>query len=202
MGSTNEPAVLVLASGNQGKLRELAGALADWPWQLRSQADYAVPEAVEDGLSFVENALIKARNACEHTGLAALADDSGLVVPALGGEPGIYSARYAGVGASDQSNCQRLLDALQGRSDRRAWFECVLVLMRHARDPSPLIASARWHGEILRQPAGKGGFGYDPLFRPAGLSQSAAQMPADEKQRLSHRGQAVARLAGELRAEA
>lgn len=200
MSAMNEPAVLVLASGNRGKLRELAGALADWPWQLRSQSEYAVPEAVENGLSFVENALIKARNACKHTGLAALADDSGLVVPALGGEPGIYSARYAGAGASDQANCQRLLQALQSESDRAAWFECVLVLMRHERDPSPLIASARWHGEILRQPGGENGFGYDPLFRPDGLSQSAAQMSPEDKQRLSHRGQAVARLTRELRA--
>jgi XTP/dITP diphosphohydrolase len=194
----NAERVLVLASGNAGKLAELQDALQQWSFRLRAQSEWLVSDAVEDGLSFVENAIIKARHAAGLTGQPALADDSGLVVPVLDGAPGIHSARYAGEHGDDQANCDRLLAELDGKTDRRAWFQCVLVLMRHAEDPSPLIASACWHGEILTSPRGAGGFGYDPLFIPSGAARSAAELSREEKRLQSHRGQAVRALAAAL----
>ena len=184
----------VLASGNVGKLKELQLALSDTGLELHPQSKYRVPEAEEDGLSFVENALKKARNAAAHTGLPALADDSGLVVPALGGAPGIHSARYAEGG--DSANNEKLLQAMRHchGEERRAWFVCVLVLVRAATDPCPLIAEGYWHGRIAETPSGDGGFGYDPLFAVDGTDRTAATLSAAEKQRLSHRGQAVDEL--------
>ena len=191
---------LVLASGNAGKLRELDALLAPRGWQVRPQSDWSLADAVENAATFVENALIKARHACRSTGLPALADDSGLVVPALGGAPGIHSARYAGEPADPERNIDRLLEALGGRrgDDRRAHFHCTVVLLNSADDPDPLIASARWHGRILEERRGDGGFGYDPVFAPdvdgePGDTSAAELAPAD-KARLSHRGMALARL--------
>jgi len=184
----------VLASGNQGKLRELQHALAETGWTLANQSDFDVPEAEETGLTFVENALIKARNAAQHIGLAAIADDSGLVVPALGGAPGIYSARYSGRG--DAGNNEKLLAAMRDfdGEQRRARFVCVLVLLRHADDPLPIIAQGCWEGFIANAPRGDQGFGYDPIFLPEGQIRHAAELSQDEKRALSHRGKAVALL--------
>ena len=186
--------VTVLASGNVGKLKELQLALSETGLELHPQSQYQVPEAEEDGLSFVENALKKARNAAAHTGLPALADDSGLVVPALGGAPGIYSARYAQGG--DSANNEKLLMEMRHRhgQERRAWFVCVLVLVRGATDPCPLIAEGYWYGHIAETSRGTGGFGYDPLFVIDDIGRTAATLSAAEKQALSHRGQAVAEL--------
>ena len=187
---------IVLASGNQGKLRELQSLLKPAGYAAVSQRDFEVPEAEETGLSFVENAIIKARNACHHSGLPALADDSGLEVDALDGRPGIYSARFSGPGASDASNNEHLLDALRGvaNADRTARYQCIIVAMRHARDPSPIICQGTWEGRILEQPAGSGGFGYDPLFLVEEYQCSAAQLPAAVKNHASHRGQAMRQL--------
>ncbi len=189
----------VLASGNTGKLRELQSLLAPLALDLCAQSELNIDGAAETGLTFVENALLKARHAASESGLPALADDSGLVVPALHGAPGIYSARYAGVGASDADNRARLLSAMEAIGDRRAYFFCTLVLMQHAEDPAPLIASGRWHGQILTSERGDGGFGYDPIFLPDGLSQSAAELAPDEKNRQSHRGRALGVLLAQLR---
>ena len=188
--------VLVLASGNAGKLRELGAMLAPLGWKVAPQSDWDVPEAVEDGLSFIENALIKARHASMHTGLPALADDSGLVVDALRGEPGIFSARYAGKGAGDEANNRKLLRELEGvpESRRSAHFYCAMALVRHEKDPAPLFATGVWNGVIALSPSGSGGFGYDPLFRVPGMNCTSAQLQPDEKNRLSHRGKALARM--------
>ena len=191
--------IIVLASGNQGKLDELQGALAPVGMVLRKQSDLGVTEAVEDGATFVENAIKKARNACQQTGYPALADDSGLVVPALGGAPGIHSARYSGEG--DAGNNLKLLAAMQGLEgeERSAHFVCVLVLLQSATDPSPLIVEARWHGHIGLVPKGAHGFGYDPLFLVTdkqGLT--AAELALEQKRAISHRGQAVAMLRAKL----
>lgn len=191
---------LVLASGNPGKLSELSFMLEPLGWNVRRQSDWNIPEAVEDGLSFVENALIKARHASKLTGLPSLGDDSGLVVDALNGAPGIYSSRFAGEGADDSSNIQKLLRELLGveESTRRAHFYCAMVLVRHAQDPAPLLATGRWEGRILESPAGNRGFGYDPVFWVPGEQCSAAELPAVIKNRLSHRGQALSALIGQL----
>jgi len=191
--------IIVLASGNQGKLDELQGALAPVGMVLRKQSDLGVTEALEDGATFVENAIKKARNACQQTGYPALADDSGLVVPALGGAPGIHSARYSGEG--DAGNNLKLLAAMQGLEgeERSAHFVCVLVLLQSATDPSPLIVEARWHGHIGLVPKGAHGFGYDPLFLVTdkqGLT--AAELALEQKRAISHRGQAVAMLRAKL----
>ncbi|MEX2480442.1 MAG: RdgB/HAM1 family non-canonical purine NTP pyrophosphatase [Gammaproteobacteria bacterium] len=194
---------IVLASGNQGKLAELAALLAELPVALRTQAEFGLGAAEESGTTFVENAIIKARQAAAATGLATIADDSGLVVPALDGAPGIHSARYAGAGASDEANVNRLLAALDGVPPpaRRCCFVCVMVYLRHAADPLPLLATGLWQGRVLEAPRGAGGFGYDPLFLPAGETLSAAELPPLRKNALSHRGQAGAALARLLGAE-
>jgi XTP/dITP diphosphohydrolase len=186
----------VLASGNPGKLRELRDLLEPLGFDLRAQSDWNITEAVEDGQTFLENALKKARHAARHTGMPALADDSGLVVPALGGEPGIHSARYSGADGGDDANNRKLLARmanLQGEQ-RRAHFHCTVVLLSAPDDPTPLVASADWWGRILREPRGAGGFGYDPLFEVPELGQSSAQLPAAIKNKISHRGQALVAL--------
>jgi len=195
------PHTLVLASGNAGKLRELSAMLEPLGWTVRPQSDWLLEEAVEDGLSFIENALIKARHAARGTGLPALGDDSGLVVDALHGAPGIYSSRYAGAGAGDAANNRKLLHAMSGvpKHERGAHFYCTMAFLRHADDPAPLLATGRWDGQIVEEPTGDGGFGYDPVFWVAGEARTAAQLPAERKNTLSHRGQALAALARQLR---
>lgn len=184
---------LVLASGNAGKVVELEQLLAGSDVQLVPQTSLGVTDADETGLTFVENALIKARHAARATGLPALADDSGICVDALGGAPGLYAARYAGTHGDSAANNAKLLRELAGvpTEKRTAYFIAVLVALRHADDPSPLIAEARWHGRILASAQGEGGFGYDPLFLPDGHHVSAAQLDPALKNRLSHRGQAL-----------
>lgn len=192
---------LVLASGNPGKLREFRELLEPLDFDVRPQSEFAVPEVEESGLTFVENALLKARQACRVSGLAALADDSGLEVDALRGAPGIYSARFAGEPKSDEANNRKLLEALdqipEGQRTARYW--CVLVLLRHAEDPVPRIVQICWEGEILAHPRGEGGFGYDPLFWVPEQGMSAAELSALEKNRLSHRGRALHALVEQLR---
>lgn len=189
---------LVLASNNAGKLREFAELLAPLDFQLIPQATLGVPEAEEPHVTFIENALAKARHAARLTGLPALADDSGLVVPALGGAPGVHSARYAGEPKDDTRNNRQLIAALNGVADRRAHYVAVLVLVRHADDPQPLIGEGEWHGEIVDTPRGAGGFGYDPHFLLPDLQRTAAELDAAEKHRRSHRGQALAQLVAKL----
>ena len=186
---------LVLASGHRGKLSEITDMLEPLGWKVRPQSDWDVPEAVEDGLSFVENALIKARHAARITDLPSLADDSGLAVDALDGAPGIYSARYAG-GAGDVANYEKLLGALDDvpDEDRGAHFYCAMALVHHEKDPAPLIAIGRWDGFITRSPSGTGGFGYDPVFRVPGEDCTSAELPKDVKNGMSHRGKALRAL--------
>ncbi|MBT8048832.1 MAG: RdgB/HAM1 family non-canonical purine NTP pyrophosphatase [Xanthomonadales bacterium] len=193
---------LVLASGNQGKLRELGAMLDPHGWTVIPQSRWKISEADENGLSFIENALIKARHASSHTGLPALGDDSGLVVDALNGAPGIFSARYAGHDANDQANIDKLLTALGAmpEADRTAHFYCAMALVRHADDPAPLLATGRWDGQILETPAGTGGFGYDPVFWVPTEQCSAAELPPGVKNRLSHRGLALTALLEQMTA--
>lgn len=193
---------LVLATGNQKKVKELAAMLADIKIQVIPQSEFAVPDADETGTTFVENAIIKARHAARLTGLPAVADDSGLEVDLLHGSPGVYSARFAGDKASDRENIDKLLTELNGAPDylKSARFWCVLVYMRHADDPTPIICQASWEGLILDAPRGEQGFGYDPVFFVPDEDCSAAQMPAELKNRLSHRGQALAKLKAALAA--
>jgi XTP/dITP diphosphohydrolase len=195
---------IVLASGNRGKLAEFGALLADSGFEVIAQSSLGIGDVEETGLSFVENALLKARHAAQVAGLPALADDSGLCVPALGGAPGLHSARYAGGHGDSAANNARLLRELESvpAAGRGAFFICVLVLLRHAADPAPLIAEGRWHGRILDVPRGTQGFGYDPLFLPHGQSLSAAELDPALKNRLSHRGQALARLHARLGSEA
>jgi len=189
---------LVIASGNQGKLKEIQALLAPLSIEVLPQSALNVPEAEEPFVTFIENALAKARHASRHTGLPALADDSGICVNALQGAPGVHSARYAGEPKSDERNNQKLLQSLDGVHDRHAYYYCVMVLVRHADDPQPLIAEGAWHGEILTAPRGSGGFGYDPLFLDAKTGQTAAELPAEIKNRISHRGHALAKLVQQL----
>ncbi len=191
---------IVLASGNPGKLRELNNLLEPLGWHVRPQTELAVPEAEETGLTFVENALIKARNAARATGLPALADDSGLAVDALGGRPGIYSARYAGPDGDDEANNRKLLAELGDTpAERRgAFYHCSLVLMAHAEDPCPIIAEGQWRGRIAFTPRGQGGFGYDPLFELPERGCTSAELSPEEKDAVSHRGQAMRRLRKDL----
>lgn len=195
---------IVLATGNPGKVREINQLLADTGIDVVSQSEFDTPEAEETGLTFVENAILKARNAAEHSGLPAIADDSGLEVDALDGAPGIYSARFAGVGASDQANLEKLLEALQDVPEERrgARFQCVMVFMRHANDPTPLICQGTWDGRITTTPQGDNGFGYDPVFWVPDCHCTSAQLPPDEKNRRSHRGQALAQLIKHLKSTA
>ncbi|MEM6708558.1 MAG: RdgB/HAM1 family non-canonical purine NTP pyrophosphatase [Pseudomonadota bacterium] len=194
-----KPQRAVLASGNAGKLRELRALLASYAFDLIAQNDLGISAAEEPFNTFVENALAKARHASTAAGLPALADDSGLAVRALGGAPGVRSARYAGPNASDRDNIAKLLDALGDSSERDACFFCTLVFVDHPEDPTPLIASGRWDGTILLQPTGDGGFGYDPVFYDASLGRSAAQLTTEEKAAVSHRGRAMQALATSLR---
>jgi XTP/dITP diphosphohydrolase len=187
---------IVLASSNRGKLAEFNKLLADSRFEVIPQAELGVEDAEETGLTFVENALLKARHASRATGLPALADDSGLCVAHLHGAPGLYSARYSGGHGDVPANNARLLRELDGvpPEQRSAFFICVLALLWHAEDPAPLIAEGRWHGRVLEAPRGERGFGYDPLFLPHGQSLSAAELDSAVKNRLSHRGQAMAKL--------
>lgn len=187
---------VVLATGNPGKVRELAHLLADFGLEVVAQTELGVDDADETGLTFIENAILKARHAAQITGLPAVADDSGLAVDFLGGAPGIYSARYSGEGATDQRNLDKLLEALKDVPDgqRQAQFHCVLVYMRHADDPTPLVCHGSWAGEIIRAPAGAGGFGYDPIFYVPALGKTAAELTREEKSAVSHRGLALAQL--------
>ncbi|WP_413453718.1 RdgB/HAM1 family non-canonical purine NTP pyrophosphatase [Erwinia persicina] len=187
---------VVLATGNPGKVRELADLLAAFGLDIVAQTELGVESAEETGLTFIENAILKARHAAAITGLPAIADDSGLAVDALGGAPGIYSARYAGPDASDQQNLEKLLTTLAATPDgeRQAQFHCVLVYLRHAEDPTPLVFHGSWAGEITRTAAGVGGFGYDPIFYVPALGKTAAELTKAEKQAVSHRGQALSLL--------
>lgn len=196
---------VILASGNKKKLVEMQQILQPHDLELIPQSVFSLTDAEETGLTFVENALIKARHAARQTGLAAIADDSGLEVDALAGRPGIYSARFSAAhypdGATDERNNALLLKKLNGFHDeqRRARFHCVIVYLRHAEDPVPIICQGSWEGRILQAPQGKGGFGYDPLFYVPAKNCSAAQLPAEEKHQLSHRGKALSQLAAHLK---
>lgn len=187
---------VVLASGNAGKVREINQMLAGLGLEVVAQTEYHVPEIEETGLTFVENAILKARNAARHTGLPAIADDSGIEIDALNGAPGIYSARYAGVGAGDRANNDKLLAALAAVPDaqRTARFQCLMVYMAHAADPTPIICQGTWEGRILPAPRGANGFGYDPLFYVPTHDCTSAELPPEIKNQLSHRGQALRRL--------
>jgi len=191
---------LVLASSNPGKLAEFNLLLANSGFDVVSQASLGVDDAEETGLTFVENALLKARHAARHTGLPALADDSGVCVDHLLGAPGLYSARYAGQHGDNASNNAKLLGDLEGvpRERRGAFYICVLALLQHADDPAPLIAEGRWRGYMLTEARGVKGFGYDPLFVPDGQTASAAELEPLLKSRMSHRGQALAKLHAQL----
>lgn len=191
---------LALATGNRGKLAEMQALLAPLGLDVVPQSDFDFEQPPETGSTFVENALIKARAASAASGLPAIADDSGLAVDALGGAPGVHSARYAGTHGDDAANNAKLLAALDGQANRGAQFICLCVLLRHPDDPIPLIAQGIWRGTILQSPQGEGGFGYDPLFLPDGCTVSSAELPAAEKNRLSHRGQAMTQLVEHLRA--
>jgi len=190
----------VLASNNKGKVSEFNRLLSGQQIRVVTQADFGIPDVEETGLSFVENALLKARNAARHSGLAAIADDSGLEVDALNGAPGIYSARYADAGTSDAANLRKLLEVLREvpEAERGARFQCLMVYMRHAEDPIPIICQGTWEGRILFEPVGSNGFGYDPVFYVPDHGCSAAQLDADTKNRLSHRGQALRALLAAL----
>ncbi|MEN8174195.1 MAG: XTP/dITP diphosphatase [Pseudomonadota bacterium] len=187
---------IVLASNNAGKVREINQLLQGTGLEVMPQSEFGVPDVEETGLTFVENAILKARNAADHSGLPAIADDSGIEVDALKGAPGIYSARYAGTGASDTDNLDKLLEELQTVDDpeRRARFQCLMVYMAHGRDPTPLIVQGTWEGRIARKPRGKNGFGYDPVFFVPDEDCTAAELDPAAKNRLSHRGQALRQL--------
>lgn len=192
---------LVIASNNAGKLREIRHLLEPLGIEVLPQSAFDFPEAEEPYCTFVENALAKARHASKNTGLPALADDSGICVNILGGKPGILSARYAGEPKSDERNNQKLVEVLRNQSDRRAYYYCVMVLLRHPEDPQPIIADGSWHGEILLNPRGSGGFGYDPYFFLGDLDKTAAELPMEQKNRISHRGKALAQLVERIRQE-
>ena len=189
---------LVLASNNRGKLAEFGQLLAPLGFALRTQGELGIAEADEPHATFVENALAKARHAARASGLPALADDSGICVPALGGAPGVLSARFAGEPKSDAANNRKLVDSLASQADKSAYYYCVLVYLRHADDPQPVIAEGRWHGQIIAEPRGDGGFGYDPHFLLPELGKTAAELSAEDKNRQSHRGQALQALIRKL----
>lgn len=187
---------VVLASNNKGKVREFNQLLADLHLQVVPQSEFGVPEAEEIGLTFVENAILKARNATRHAHLPAIADDSGIEVDALGGAPGILSARFAGPDASDADNLQKLLSALRGipTAQRAARFQCLVVYMEHTEDPTPIICQGTWEGRITLEPRGENGFGYDPVFYVPDRDCTAAELPSEVKNAISHRGQALRKL--------
>jgi len=190
---------IVLASNNAGKLREFAQMLATIDIEVLPQAHFNIPEAEEPHITFVENALAKARHAAKLTGLPALADDSGICVAALGGAPGVFSARFAGEPKSDDRNNQKLIADLQGKTDRRAHYVAVLVFVHHADDPQPIVVEGEWHGEIIDTPRGENGFGYDPYFLVPDLNQTAAEISAENKNQRSHRGKALRLLIERLK---
>ena len=192
---------IVLASNNPGKVREIGQLLADQEIEVLPQSEFDIPEAEETGLTFVENAILKARHAAHLAGLPAIADDSGIEVDALNGAPGIYSARFAGAGASDADNLQKLLETLKDvpEAKRTARFQCLMVYLRHGADPTPLICQGTWEGRILFEPRGTGGFGYDPVFYVPTHDCASAELAPEEKNRLSHRGQAIRKLVSALK---
>ena len=192
---------IVLATGNAGKVRELANLLADFGFDVIAQTELGVGSVEETGLTFIENAIIKARHAAKVTGLPAIADDSGISVDALSGAPGIYSARYAGEDASDQENLNKLLTALKDvpENQRQAQFNCALVYMRHENDPTPIVCYGRWSGVVTLAPSGEGGFGYDPIFYLPELGCTAAELNREQKSKISHRGQALTQLLDALK---
>ncbi len=187
---------IVLASGNVGKVREIAQLLEGLSLKVLPQSDFDVPEIEETGLTFVENAILKARNAAHHTGLPAIADDSGIAVDVLQGRPGIYSARFAGLGASDEENLLKLIDMIKPfpEEQRTARFICAMVYIRHEHDPVPIIAQGIWEGQLVTEPKGENGFGYDPVFYVASQQCTSAELPPGVKNKLSHRGQALKQL--------
>jgi XTP/dITP diphosphohydrolase len=189
---------LVLASNNAGKLAEFAQLLAPLGFAIKSQRELDIPDAEEPFGTFVENALAKARHASQLSGLPALADDSGICIPALGGAPGVQSARYAGEPRSDAANNAKLVRDIAAHADKSAYYYCVLVMVRHADDPQPIIADGVWHGQLIEQPRGQGGFGYDPYFFLPSLGKTAAELSSEEKNNLSHRGQALCALINKL----
>ncbi|MBU2977797.1 RdgB/HAM1 family non-canonical purine NTP pyrophosphatase [Alteromonas sp. C1M14] len=193
------PEKIVLASGNAGKVKEFTHLFAPMSVTVVAQKELGVSDVPETGTTFVENAIIKARHAAKETGLPTIADDSGLVVNALGGAPGIYSARYAGSNATDSDNVDKLLAALADTPERRAHFFCLLVFMRHADDPVPLISQGYWHGTITREISGHGGFGYDPVFHVPSHGCTAAELDRKLKNQISHRGQAMSFLLEQMR---
>ncbi|MBN2865249.1 MAG: RdgB/HAM1 family non-canonical purine NTP pyrophosphatase [Thiotrichales bacterium] len=192
---------VVLATGNAGKVKEIMGMLQPLGWHVTPQTELFQTEAVEDGLSFIENALIKARYACAQTGLPAIADDSGIEVAALHGQPGIYSSRYAGEEANDQDNIHKMLAEMAAVADgkRQASFYCAMAFCRHEQDPTPLIALGQWHGEILHAPVGSGGFGYDPIFYLPDLGVSSAELSKTQKSQISHRALALHSLVEQIK---
>ena len=194
---------IVLATNNQGKVNELQNLLADAGFNVVAQKEFNVPDVDETGLTFIENAILKARHTAKFTKLPAIADDSGLVVNALGGAPGIYSARYAGEHGNDASNNQKLLQELKNvpSEKRTAYFYCALAFMRHENDPTPIICLGKWDGIILNEIRGEGGFGYDPLFYVPELNCSAAELTKEHKSQISHRGQALKQLIAKIKTE-
>jgi XTP/dITP diphosphohydrolase len=190
---------LVIASNNPGKLREIDRILQPLGLEVLPQSAFNIPEAEEPHCTFIENCLAKARHAAEHSGLPALADDSGICVDALNGAPGVYSARFAGEPKSDERNNQKLIELLQNEPNRKAHYYCVIVLVRHPHDPQPVIAEGSWHGEIIDTPRGSGGFGYDPYFIVPELGKTGAELPMDVKNGISHRGKALAELVEKLK---
>lgn len=194
---------IVLATNNQGKVNELQQLLANAGFDVVAQSVFNVPDAEETGLTFIENAILKARHTAKLTKLPAIADDSGLVVDALNGQPGIYSARYAGEHGNDKSNNEKLLLALKdvAKEKRTAYFYCALAFMRHENDPTPIICLGKWNGLILNEPHGNGGFGYDPLFFVPELNCSAAELTKEYKSQISHRGQALKQLIAKIKTE-
>lgn len=189
----SNPITIVLATGNTGKVKELQSYFTEMPLRLEPQSNWSIPSPPETGTTFVENAIIKARHAAEKTGMPALADDSGLVIPALKGDPGVYSARYGGEGLTDAERVDCVLQALDKAEskDRSAFFCCALAFFKHAKDPLPLLATAQWHGTITTEAHGQGGFGYDPLFYVQEFGRTAAEIDIDIKNKISHRGQAM-----------
>lgn len=194
---------IVLATNNQGKVNELQNLLTDAGFNIIAQKEFNVPDADETGLTFVENAILKARHTAKLTGYPTIADDSGLVVDALDGEPGIYSARYAGEHGNDKNNNKKLLQALANtpKEKRTAYFYCALVFIRHEKDPTPIICLGKWNGIILNEEHGEGGFGYDPLFYIPELGCTAAELTKDQKSQISHRGQALKQLITKIKTE-